>query len=257
MDKIDNEILYKLYLSKKNYQIPLVRDRGFILDEEDTRILDEDFMYQDFEKLYREKAQGKTLNIKNYFVLSIKSYDSDLDRTEILGEDYTNKPRKFLAYYCYGTGEQLKEKDITIFINELYKNDDKGTKYSEALFITNQEVNIPKLRTLNSQYTSVTFKKLDYAVWNPTEHGLSNKHTKLSVDERAKFIKDNFGDKASIKSLANKMPRILQQDPIVSYIGALPSDVFRILKDIETDSICDAKYEYRVAVSGMNATEGK
>jgi len=238
--------IYVIYLVRKNFQIPLVRDRGYTLDDEDKMIIEEDFSFNDFKKLYQDKAKKQNLGIKDLCKLSIKVYEKDEDRSEILPGDKTELNRKILIYYDYVDGPNYVKKNQEIFIKKLVEDGD--SEYSEACLFVNQSVNNPKMEILNGLYSRLDIFKMEDTVVNPVTHALANKYRKLTKEEKQEFIQKSFDEKT--KDIKNKMCKMAENDIISTYYGYNQGDVIEIIRSVQTDSISPMKMEYRV-VSGI------
>ena len=73
-----------------------------------------------------------------------------------------------------------------------------------------------------------------------TQHSLVPKHVKLSEEEKKELLKKY---KISLKQL----PSILDKDPIIKLLNAIPDDVIKIIRKSPT---VGESFYYRVVVHG-------
>ena len=75
---------------------------------------------------------------------------------------------------------------------------------------------------------------------NIQKHNLVPKHIKLTPEEKEKLL-------TSLNISASQLPAIFQKDPAIKEFNAMPSDVFKIIRNSPTSS--EAIF-YRVVVHG-------
>lgn len=87
--------------------------------------------------------------------------------------------------------------------------------------------------------TKIETFSFDEMIFNITKHTLVPKHTLISHEEKRSLCKKfNINEK--------RLPQIKSTDPVSRYYGAIPGDVFRIIRPSE--STCFSTY-YRLVVN--------
>lgn len=239
MERVDDEEFYKLYMVKKFFQIPLVRDRGFEITENDKNILSKDFLFIDFMNFYDNET-----NIEKLYKKCNNEYYSKNPRTQIIPDDKTNKNRHILVYFLYESGQNISKNNLDKFVEKATINMEV---YSEIILLTNKSLRAQHNDLLSKlTWTRIDIFLIDEVTFNPPTHALASKCRKLSDEERKEFIDEIVKSDPLVKNINTKLPRMAITDIITMYYGWNQDDIIEITRDVRTDSIADTKLEYRI-----------
>lgn len=239
MESVNEIDFYQIYLVKKFFQIPLVRDRGFILTEEDLEYLEDDFTFEDFME-YIVVNSG----LEQLYSSLKTTYDSTLPRNLILPGDKTGKNRHILVYFIYENAMNISVANLQIFLTYITEI---NFNYSEVLLFSNKKLKKKEEELIKGQYARIDFFMVEDSLCNPTTHALSNQCRRLMPEEKREFINEIMKkDDNKNKSIAAMLPRMSVLDVIVIYYGWNKDDIIEIIRDGRTDSISDSKLEYRI-----------
>ena len=211
----------------KKTQIQMVEDRGYIVPEEEKRLLD--LSLQDF-----------------IFYISLMNTNKEFTARGSLTKIYSNPENKFILVY-YGNLEKGKQ----ISIDEVRRYESVidhfksmyGDNFVESILI----VDHPMSSSANSHInTSINLKiknqifqdsELSY---NPTHHILVPLHIKLTEEEKQQKMKELMVD-------ANKIPLMLSTDPIARYYGWTTGDMIMIIRiDTGVSILAPKSINYRI-----------
>jgi len=205
-----------LYTVKKNQTKMLIR-RGYNVP--DSAILDMSF--DEFKNHYMNllKEQQKT----------------EEDICSVLNME-VEEPNKVFVWYIHTQGKDVPIEDVRIFLDYI-TGKDGNTIYKHSILISNQKLGSKPSQTLEAmplfEIEHFTYDELSY---DPTDHFLASKHTKLSTDESKQFFKDN-------KILPEQLPTMYVTDPISKYYNYHIGDIIFIerhslISFVPENSIC-------------------
>jgi DNA-directed RNA polymerases I, II, and III subunit RPABC1 len=214
-------------------QIQMVRDRGYVLDDNDKVWLNYDPSYEDNVNSFINYYRALIPDNKTPFRQSMK-------KVYIKGEGGNSFPPvgdKLLIYYASPeAGHQtIGIGPVKTIISETLKIEQLGWLIiiSESEFTSEAIKELAKIKTFPIQHF------LDIALtYNPTCHYLVPKHIPLSEEQAQAYERKNnirrrqlpilrYGDLQS--RAIEKKKKIL--DPIVSYYGFRPGQIIRIVRN--------------------------
>lgn len=232
MSEDDIKNLYKV---KKNFQIPLIQDRGFDIDEEDESILN--MNYNEFVNFFKRKSASNT---------TTSSFAKFIQAS--LRKKYVKDDKIIYIYFITTEKKNVSKAEVTLFINHINSIKDITISYDDnnidILLFHNKPIKSANLELLTKTSKNITLFDIENSLWNPARHALANKAIKSSNEEVINNNNPNDPEKIIVKNL----PRIQMDDPLVKYYGWKKGDIIKFIRDMRTDSIARKKEEFRIVV---------
>ena len=202
-------------------QIEIVRDRGYDLSEEDSRIINMDV--DTFINEFLEESN----NIYTYFS---KFYYSDSKNTLYVSyEDPLNVEG--------GSGIDVNK--VRTLFNFLLSQNYK----SDIIYITVQNLNPAASKEFYKYPLNKNHFTHDFLKYNITKHYSNSKFEILSRTEILDFLRAN-----KINDI-KKIPYMVDSDPIALYYGLVPGNLLRITRHTHFyESILEESISYRLVV---------
>lgn len=195
----------QLLLKVKKNQIRMLMARGYEVGDE-ANILDYDTAQ--FTQVFQQVAESSGMSLiealSNYYPRPA-DYQGD-------------NPGPILVFWIPKEGNTIGKEQIRGILEELLRPELVEIRKLMLIVNTNlsasakQELdNLPAYRVEIFHYNDLSY--------NPLDNYLVPKHTLLSSQERAEFLKGKD---------INKLPLISLYDPIAKYYGAVPGQIFKI-----------------------------
>jgi DNA-directed RNA polymerase I, II, and III subunit RPABC1 len=213
----------------KRTQLQMVRDRGYVITEEELGIL------------------TMTLEQFTQYITALsarlqQSIRSSLSRSYLAAVPPGAPVQSILVYYGGKTSQSQKQLPADVMRAFLRNIQEYG--FQEAVFITD----VPLSSTASNELAALTLVKWQVffdsdLTYNPTLHVDTPRHELLSEEEKQKVLSD-------LKVDITKLLLIKVDDPIVRYYGWPVGGVVRIHRDDRYISILTPKsINYRVIVN--------
>lgn len=210
-----------LYVVKKNQTKMLLR-RGY--NPSDATVTD--MTFNEFKQHYLNllKEQDKT----------------EEDICSVLNVEAEGTSKVFV-WYIYTQGKDVPIEDVRIFLDYITGNDG-NVVYKHSILISNQKLGAKALQTLESmplfEIEHFTYDELSY---DPTDHFLASKHTRLSPEHAKSFFKEN-------KILPQQLPTMYVTDPISKYYNYHIGDIIFIERRSLISLVPENSVTYRLVV---------
>lgn len=221
--------LLKLVYNSRGNIIDMIKDRGFNVNSikkysiDELKILLEAHLKAGFENL--EKLSALDIFVENDDRKLIVKYKLD---------DRFKKTRKLQTQIdnIYDEYELTKNDCLILLYNDniIYKDDMKPSNII--------------IKYINKEYENGKFIQiygLENFKINISKHIIVPKHTIVSKEKRIEVLQKYF-------TKIENLPRILREDPMAKYIGALPNDLIEIKVYNETSGFTT---QYRLCVNVM------
>jgi len=199
--------MYKLLYRVKLNQIRMLRKRGYDVTEELPLL----FYSADKFASYLTSKQKQTG--KHPFSILSNLY---------------NKGNEYLyVFYSPDIGSSTGKSSVAELINFLNLERERYPGLENAIIISERNLS-PEAKSLISKVPLYFIQSFTYSElsWNKTEHVLVDPHTLLTKEEVEIFLREN----PLIK--LEKMPLMVDSDPMAKYLGARPGDVVKITRRI-------------------------
>jgi DNA-directed RNA polymerase subunit H (RpoH/RPB5) len=153
------------------------------------------------------------------------------------------------TYYFFNSEDLKKEtkRRINDVVIDLLNIQKRNRNLKNILFIAESKLNTIMVDDLKKykEKMNITIFLGDNLLFNVTKHFLVPKHTLLTDDEKTALLKQT-----NEKNLLGRLPKIFETDPISKYFGAVPGQVFKIMRESLQDDLMTRYSEfYRVVVS--------
>lgn len=221
--------LLKLVYNSRGNIIDMIKDRGFNVNSikkysiDELKLLLEAHLKAGFENL--EKLSALDIFVENDDRKLIVKYKLD---------DRFKKTRKLQTQIdnIYDEYELTKNDCLILLYNDnvIYKDDMKPSNII--------------IKYINKEYENGKFIQiygLENFKINISKHIIVPKHTIVSKEKRNEVLQKYF-------TKIENLPRILREDPMAKYIGALPNDLIEIKVYNETSGFTT---QYRLCVNVM------
>lgn len=197
------QTLYKVKLS----QIRMLHKRGYDISKEKPLL---NYSFAEFKKYYLtiEKETGETI-------------------FSLLSRLYEKKGTYLYVYYSSDIESSTGKSQISEIINFLNTKQESYPGLENAIIISKKNLS-PEGRSLLAKVPLFFIQTFLYSElsWNKTAHVLVDPHTLLSKEEVENFLAENPLVKLE------KMPLMVDSDPMAKYLGARPGDVVKITRRI-------------------------
>lgn len=222
--------LAQLFKLKKN-QIFMLRDRGYTIDENETRLLAA--TVDEFLRYYEEVARARQLKVDNTGERQ-RAYDHIY---QALSHFYQHADGSILlVYYARPTkSKQLDVEEIKQFTMEV---NTRGVP--SAMLISRQQLS----SKAKDEFSKITIRQLrlfldEELFYNLTEHYLVPKHRVLSDDEAKDFLTSN-------RLRTNQLPILKWDDPVSKWYGFIPGQIVEVLREnLAAETLVDEYRSYR------------
>ena len=233
--EFEDEIRGMFYVIKT--QIEMVRDRGYILEDDEEKVLE--MTSDEFTEHYTQELLVNNELIYDTFKKYYKKADG-------LGRDlyvYYNNP-------AGDDGKDVRVDKIRELVTEITSNGENIVV--DIIFIAKSKLNPTASSELYKIPTNVTYFTFNQLRYNPTKHLLSSKYYVLSPTEKLEFLRANrINDET-------RLPQISLDDIISLYFGLVSGNVIRVVRPIIFyDSMLTEDVGYRLAVPNIVYSKAK
>lgn len=231
MERIDSDLI----TIKKN-QIKMMRDRGFVLDDEDEKILN----YTDAEFIKHMKIKfDMTVDKKNY--LFNKLYTKKDDDNNIV---------KNYVYYIFSKSDKVKTEDIKDLIDFSVKSDTRRFDIiSKNTFHSSADGKLKKL-------TNTNFKLWSYD--ELIKYIFDSRYVPRYKSLNKKEIDEIFYQDGKVLIDRSQLPKMIIDDPVCKFMDFQIGQILEfVFKDFFGNSLVNEKLKYRQVVGGTISLNAK
>ena len=208
----------KLYIVKK-YQIKMLKTRGFVVPDENVL----NMSFEEFRTQYQKRV---TENNEIFSLLT----------TEI------TSPTNLLVWYVGTQGSDVPVSDIQTLLDFITDKEGRIKTFSHIMIISDQKLGTKAAEKLNNLSRLTIEHFLYYQLsYDPTNHILFPKHTRLTQKEAKMFFKQN-------SLYPTQLPTMYTSDPIAKIYHYKPGDVIFIERTAVIDLIPQTTIMYRLVV---------
>jgi DNA-directed RNA polymerase I, II, and III subunit RPABC1 len=161
----------------------------------------------------------------------------DLKAVEVLNQIYKKPDGELILTYYFYNSEDLKKESkrrINDIVLDLLNIQKKNKTLKNIIFISESKLNTVMIDDLKKykEKMNITMFMGDYLLFNCTKHFLVPKHHLMSEEEQKEFLKDN-----KEKNFLQRLPKIFDTDPVARYYGAVPGQMFKIIRESLQDDL--------------------
>lgn len=216
----------------KKTQIQMVRDRGYIIPEDELKLL-----------------SGSLRNFVTHITL-MNGQGNFTARGSLTRIYHNDNNGLMLVYYGNLTGgKQISIEEIRKYeaiINDLRIKEEQGDKtLNESILIVDHPISSTANNHINNDINlkvkNQIFQDSDIC-YNPTHHILVPIHIKLTEEQKSEKLRELMVD-------VNKLPIMLNTDPIARYYGWTTGDLIKIVRiDTSVSILAPTSINYRIIV---------
>lgn len=196
------------------------------------------------------KIPSKQVRLLNDAVNTGVNVRKDLKAVENLNQIYKKPDGELICtYYFYNSEDAKKEskRRINDVVLDLLQIQKRNKTLKNILFISETKLNTTMIDDLKKykEKINITIFIGDYLLFNCTKHFLVPKHILLTEDEKTQLLRE-----VKEKNFVERLPKIFDTDPISRYYGAVPGQIFKIIRETLQDDLMTRYSEfYRYVVS--------
>lgn len=207
------------FLRAKLVQLEMVRDRGYVINERQRSQITE------LRKWLKQQSKLPSFYVNGN--LNRKDWPEWLNEKYIRLNPTSGEVMDTLNVYFIESPQRISD----MVIGDITNN---GDYPDNAIIITAQPLTPPKLKQLSGiEGTHIMVFGLTELQVNPKRHFYQPRFRRLSIDERAKFLRTNAIASSKLplmiySSIKNPDKKLLFSDPIVKYYDFRPEDIIEI-----------------------------